>query len=346
MPYPTLNGGGPAPAAAAPAGGGALPWNAGAGTISFGGSPAELSQQYANAYQSALNFNAANYNNVYGGYQNLLSNLATASAQNVQGYGNLSGSVLAGIDTVGQAASQNIANQYKQASGAAAQQLVSRGLGNTTVQQSVQRGIESQKSQADLNLADQLATMKAGYQSNIGLAQLGYQAQAAQQYAAAQQAQLNFMNSVTAQYPNASLYADLAQMFGMRQGQQAMVQQPGGSQNYVPGNLSWPTTPGMFSGSSGAYPGGGYGGGYNPALAPPSYAPPGGTPAPSLGGYYAAGYDQPAATGVGGYAKGLSGAEGNGLAGLVGSAAALGAGIGPLAYAGGEDEDYGFFEGE
>jgi hypothetical protein len=82
----------------------------------------------------------------------------------------------------------------------------------------VQRGISLDQSKAQTALANQIAQLYAGYQSNLGLAGLNYQNQAAMQNTALNSQQLGWMNSVNAGYPQAGMYAQLAQMYG--QGQQ------------------------------------------------------------------------------------------------------------------------------
>ncbi len=54
------------------------------------------------------------------------------------------------------------------------------GLGNTTVTSSVSRGLMYDRTKAENALAEQIAQLKAGYMSQIGLAGLGYRGQAIQ----------------------------------------------------------------------------------------------------------------------------------------------------------------------
>lgn len=278
-----------------------LPWSGQTGqSVQFqnlGGTPqqamAALGTNYANAYNSALAFNEAMYNNSLGGYQQLLDNQTTAqdaiargytgtydrlmadqqavsqgyggalsdlfkTGQGItRGYNDLSSAVLGGIQNIGQERARDIDLGYTTASGDLAQQMVSRGLGNSTVQGAMQRGLAFDRQRSQNALAEQVAGLRAGYQSQLGqagLAQrqqqlmaenaqrnlgLSYDAQAALQLANQgnlglgyqQQAlnnetnlgldQLRFMNSVSAPYPQAGLYAQLAQMFGAAQQSQA-----------------------------------------------------------------------------------------------------------------------------
>jgi hypothetical protein len=274
---------------------GQLPFATGGGGLmaNLGGTPqqnaAQLGSNYANAYNSALAMNQANYQNILGGYQqtaanqssaqdaigrgygdvynslvggqqgalnsywNVNNNLQNDTRATTAGYGNLSGSVLAGINGLGSAQAQAIADQYTNLSGQQAQGLISRGLGNTTVQNSIQRGIGLDEAKAQNDLANQIAATRAGYQTQIGLQGLNFQGQAAfqnaqQQTLAAQyqgqaalnaanqrniglgfqaqaaanntnlaNQQLQFMNSIQAPYPNAQTYSQLLSQYGAAQ---------------------------------------------------------------------------------------------------------------------------------
>lgn len=210
-----FSGGGAAPAAFSGSNiiQGALNFNPGGGGL-FSGGLAGLGPAYASAYTSALQANQANYNNILAGYQQTMQNQTSAQDAIARGYADLSNSVLAGIDNIGSAQSQQIKNQYQQASGATAQSMISRGLGNTTIQDSMQAGLTQQEALAQNSLQNQIASTKAGYQSNLGLAGLAYQGQAASANSSLAQNQLAWMNSVNAPYPNAGLYAQLAQQYG------------------------------------------------------------------------------------------------------------------------------------
>ena len=217
-------------------GGGALPWgNGGAGALSgLGGSPQQalnsLGSDYANAYQSSLAMNQTNYNNILSGYSSLMSSQQAAEAPITAGYGQLENQVMGTIQGITASQQQAIKDVYAQQSGAASQQMINSGLGNSTVQQSVQRGLTLDEQKAQVALANQQAQLTAGYQSNLGLAGLNWQQQALGQNTGLGVQQLNWMNSVNATYPNAGMYAQLAQGYGaMQAAQQARGMLGGGS---------------------------------------------------------------------------------------------------------------------
>lgn len=121
-------------------------------------------------------------------YQQLLDESSREYSGIIQGYGNLTNQVLNDIRGVGASQRQGIRDIYAQQAGTADQQLINSGLGNTTVRQSVQRGLVADRAKADIALSNQLAQLTAGYRANIGLAGQGYRgAWQAQQFAAGAQ---------------------------------------------------------------------------------------------------------------------------------------------------------------
>lgn len=262
---------------------GNLPWQSMAGAAGafqgLAGSPQQavqsLGTNYANAYNSALSMNQALYQNILGGYQDTLSSQTTAQDAIQRGYSDLYNNVLGQINQVGGARQQAINDQYAANSGQATQGLISRGLGNSTVTQSVQRGIEADRQKANLALSDDLAQMRAGYMSQLGQAGLQFGERAYGQNTALNQNQLNWMNSVSAPYPEAGQYAALAQQYGaydqanqdraQAAGQFAALQRaatPGGPM------VTTPVVPGAVSG------GGSSGGFLGQGLSTPTPGPP------------------------------------------------------------------------
>lgn len=181
------------------------------GGLSFGGAPG---QDYNSAYAAALSLNSQNYSNILQGYSNLAQAQYQAQQPIQQGYNQLTQDVLSGIQDVGKSQNQDILDQYAQQSGQASQSMISRGLSNTTARDAVQRGLMLDKTKAQNNLQNQIAQLRAGYQSNLGSQALGYANTANMQNTALGQSQLGWMNSVNAGYPNAADYMRLAQMRG------------------------------------------------------------------------------------------------------------------------------------
>ncbi len=92
-------------------------------------------------------------------------------------YGQMNQQVQAGIRDVGTAQRASINDAYLKQVGDTTQSATSRGLGNTTVVDALQRGNRADKSRADIALSSQLAQLSAGYTSEFGMA--GLQSQTA-----------------------------------------------------------------------------------------------------------------------------------------------------------------------
>ncbi len=180
-----------------------------------------LAEQYGQGYNSALAQNQAMYNNILGGYQKVMGNQVNAQQAIASGYGDLYNNVLGGIAGIGRSQSQSIADTYAQQSGALGQQLNNSGLGNTTIAAQMQRAPLLDEQKAQIALANQIAQLTAGYQSNLGMAGLNQANMSNMQNTALGNQQLNWMNTVTAQYPKASDYYGLYQQQGQWQQAQA-----------------------------------------------------------------------------------------------------------------------------
>lgn len=260
--------------------GGNLPWNAGPAANMFMGATnptaglASLGPAYANAYNSALAMNATNYENILAGYQQTMAAQTSAQDAIAAGYTRLGNEVLGGIRGAGSTAATNINDAYARMFGEQQQSLIDRGLGNTTVQNAVGRGITLDREKALASAAEQFAGLLAGYQSNLGLASLGSQREALAANTALSGRQLDWMNSVKAAYPDAGAYAQMAQMYGAaRQAEQDRRNQPanvrpwsggaGGAFGYIPSGGGFGAPKMNYGGPPGLGGGlGGFGGGY------------------------------------------------------------------------------------
>lgn len=238
--------------------GGSLPFagSAGAGDMfkSLGGTAQEamaaLGTHYAKGYDSARGFNEALYglaDKGYGelaayqtsaadaigaGFTELGGRLAADQAGIAAGYGQLQGDVLRGIEGVGVARGREIDDAFERSNANAQQSMINRGLGNTTVLDSAVRGVVGDRERERTRLAEDLAQMRAGYQSQLGQAGLSFRERAVGDQTALGTAglgfgersmgqgmnlgyrHLDFLNSIQAAYPDAGMYASLAQQFG------------------------------------------------------------------------------------------------------------------------------------
>lgn len=280
----------------------------------IGGTPGQLSAAYNSAYSNALAMNTANYNNILKGYQDTASAQANAFSGIQRGYAKTTRAVMDQIQGVDASAQQQITDRYANQQGAALQSLVNSGLGNSTVTSSIARGLTADESKARVDLANQMAQLRAGYTSQLGQAQLGFRTNAAMANTGLAQNQLQWMNTVNAPYPDANMYAQLAQQYGMAQ-QMARDR----------GALSAPSSGGAAPGlgyAPRAAPGGGYGSTpgigvssgaslFNPWAGSAGNSFGAGVNGSGFGGGYGAGYGSPIYGAAGSIANGAIDAAGS-----------------------------------
>ena len=242
---------------------------AAAGTMFQGltGTPSDipkLGNAYNTAYQGILGFNSSLLQNQQRLSQQLGADAAVAGGQITDQFGNLvsganqlradatgqnaaidaryqglQGQVLGDIRGIGDARLQDINDQYSRDQASAMQSLASRGLGNTTVLDSITSGLQADRDRARTRLAGEIADLTAGYRSRIGMAgladlrrgqeqgidlgreSLGYRRQGIGESVRQQEQQvglgrdfLNYLSGIQAPYPDASMFAALAQQAG------------------------------------------------------------------------------------------------------------------------------------
>lgn len=201
--------------------GGQLPFGNSAGQMlsaAASGNPATLGNAYQSAYNDSLRMNSQNYSNILAGYQRTMDSQGQAQQAISAGHQGLQGAVMGDLEGIDASQRQAIKDSYTAQRGTADQDLVNRGLGNMTVRSSVMRGLGLDEAKANIDLSNKLAQTRAGFRSNLGLAGLNYQNQANVQNTALAGRQLDWMNSVNANYPNAGMYSQLASMMGATKG--------------------------------------------------------------------------------------------------------------------------------
>ncbi len=175
---------------------------------------ANLGPMYQQAYQGATNLNQQLLSGTQTGYDTLRQNVDQQYNDVAKGYQSLYGDVLGRIAGSNQTNLTDINAAYNASGGGINQNLISRGLGNSTVVNAMQRGNELDRQRALTASNNQFAQLGAGYASALGQAGLGAQQQGIGLGASLGQAQLGALERVSAPYPNAGLYANLAQMYG------------------------------------------------------------------------------------------------------------------------------------
>ncbi len=220
-------------------------------------------------YNQLLNLNQQNYGNILQGYQSGQQQLSNQLGSINAGYGTVQNNVLNALGVTGGGwgvaalAAQQIARNYAQTQGQNTQSLLNAGLGNSTLLANVLNKGQLQANQAYGSLGAQLAQTAAGYESQIGLAQLASRMQG-----------LGLQNSLTQSYLGNLAGFHFANTFGNLYGQQSVSGYGGGGGGYGgaggSGGLGWdPFTAGMFGNSTPPVNASGYG--YSPAYATPNY---------------------------------------------------------------------------
>jgi hypothetical protein len=133
--------------------------------------------------------------------------------QLIGGYDRLQEQALAGLEGAGGARRQEIADQYAMSSGQATQNMISRGLGNSTVTTAVQRGVDADRSKSLNSLEESLRQQKADVMGRYGMARLGL----AQQGLQANTAQSNYGNQMLTSLGQGR-YSMLGQFAGQNMG--------------------------------------------------------------------------------------------------------------------------------
>lgn len=177
---------------------GAIPFSTAPGAMfgAMGGTPAQamasLGPAYQSSYNAALDFNKQLGDTINTGYN-------TAMSQQLAGQQG----VLGLIDSYGQSSRNDISAANTRQRGDTSQSMISRGLGNTTILDAMNRGYNNDLARQNLVLDDQLARTRADYRDRFN-----------QQNTMLSQQQLGFLERMTGQYPNAGLYGQLAAQFG------------------------------------------------------------------------------------------------------------------------------------
>lgn len=265
-----------------------LPWQglqAGGNALSgLGGDPqsamAQLGPMYQQQYQAALEMNRQNNANVQTGYGQLRED-ANQVYDNI--YKNLDaryGDVLGRIAGTNTSNIRDIEANARAASAAGNMNLAARGLGNSTIVNSMNRGINSDRQREITRSNEAFAQLGAGYADRIWGDRTNAQQAKANLMSNLGTQQLGAMERIQAGYPDAGMFASLAQMYGAQaeadknrklqeQAMKAAGQgaQSSGGYSYAPGYFGSRNPAGNYGGGwggdswTGNYQGSSYGGG-------------------------------------------------------------------------------------
>ena len=206
----------------------------------------ELLAQFQTAYDEGTAANEQRYSDLLSGYtgianQSLGSTEPYSYGALMQGYSDRTSDLSSLLDQYGQAGKTDISNVYDQQAASAAQDLTSRGLGNTTIQTSVDQGLASAEAQDLARYNEDLSAQKVGLMSGW----TGDALTAQQGYAAAAPGllgqSLGVMERRTDLTPNLSDIANLAMLMGQGSSQTY------GLSGFLPSTMynatTYPTTP-------------------------------------------------------------------------------------------------------
>lgn len=157
----------------------------------YGNRAATLGTDYSpinTGYESRTATLGADYDPITAGFNTLASNLNTSYGGVESGYQNRVGELTGLLDLSGREAGERIGQQFDRAAAGASSSLASRGLTNTTVTDSVQRGINEDRSRELRGLEEQLRAQELGLRQTLGGEALAAQERgiAARQQAGAQ----------------------------------------------------------------------------------------------------------------------------------------------------------------
>jgi hypothetical protein len=139
------------------------------------------SQDLAGRYETLARGQQPAYATLAGQVQGRLDPMGAAatrygqdSADIRQGHGRLAAQVMGAIESVGDSQRTDIEDAYSRALGNTRSSMASRGLGNTTVRDAVERGNLFDRTRSMVDLSDRLAGQRAAYGTQLGLAGLGF----------------------------------------------------------------------------------------------------------------------------------------------------------------------------
>jgi hypothetical protein len=251
-----------------------------------------LFNSFQNQYEAARKSNLERYQNILAGYTNRATQYQNQWTNLNTQYGERKDRIMGYLDGLGGTSRQAIADRYAQEQGRAQQSLRSRGLGNTTVGDSVSRGLLYDRNKAEMALDESLTLQRMGLDQNMSGEMLRAQQYVTDRLDELWGGRLDVQERRTDSYPDPSLLANLALQLGANTNKTVGVPSLGGGGGSVGGVV--PSSRSQASPLASSF----YGSpqqqaqqptpfNYLPSYlqmgmsAPPSYAP----PSPMFGGY-------------------------------------------------------------
>lgn len=176
--------------------------------------PLKPTESYNSAYNAARGTNQQMYDKIQAGYAQMLAQSQQANAELDRRYGVLQKGVVNQLRGSNQSNIQDINDKYSAMSGQMSQSMIDRGLGNTTVQYAMQRGVAADQVKETTRSQNAFAQLMADTRSRLGGARLSALERGYGNLMGIQGKTLDWMNSVSMPYPDPGMYAQLAMAQG------------------------------------------------------------------------------------------------------------------------------------
>ncbi len=175
-----------------------------------------------------------------------------------QGYLGLNKKIQGKLAGSNKANLMDLADQFTAMSGQISQGMIDAGLGNTSAQLSMQRGVAADYAKEKTRSNNQFAQLQATMMGNVMLPALAARERGIDALTGIRQSGLQFISSMTPEAPDAGFWAQLAQMSGEKDGGAwGMPGMPGASAPQAPTGGYMPK--GLFTPSYSVEGGGGSG---------------------------------------------------------------------------------------
>lgn len=160
----------------------------------------------SNSYAAAAQLNRDLFNAQQQGWAQNLAQYQAGMQGVTSGWQNLTGQAMGLLRGTNRANLQDIANKYTALSGQMSNQMIDRGLGNSTVQQAMQIGLRQSQAREATRSRGEFGQLLANTLGSLGGAGLAAQERGVSGASDIYRGYLGFLNSVNAPYPQGSMY--------------------------------------------------------------------------------------------------------------------------------------------
>lgn len=168
------------------------------------------SPTYQGAWQGSRDAQQQQINTGAGMWQQLMAQQQQLANQNNAGWQQLQSQIMGRLRGSNKANLQDIADKYTGFWGRMNQQMIDRGLGNTTVAQSVQRGVAADQAKETTRSRGAFAQLMAQSLGQVGSQRLGAQMSNNSALANLGLGNINWLTGIGIGYPDRNAYSDQA----------------------------------------------------------------------------------------------------------------------------------------